>query len=235
MTFMKDVDGDGRADWLANLPQRTENTGELFWALFDGKTFGKLRRQPGVASPGRVNFAVDFNSDGKTDFVAVSETGEASINLCISGELGFEPMMKFLDLWPPMGSSFLVDLNGDGYLDWVTKAAAGVVYWNLNAGGRHFGPREVQNEVAATPGPQIFADVSGDGLLDLIAVTDETVTYNRGRSAECTNVAIRPSGRICECASWQDQYPSWGVSTTHGDGPAGACCEQPAEFPRQNR
>ncbi|HEU5032975.1 MAG TPA: SpvB/TcaC N-terminal domain-containing protein [Spirillospora sp.] len=144
--------------------------------------------RPDVAlSGGRVQF-MDLAGDGRTDVVVLD--GPAPGLYEHDGDQGWEPFRPFalgLDRDAADPGLRFVDLTGDGLAD-VLISEDDAFLWHGSLGEQGFGPaRRVLQALDENSGPRpVFAggaesvhlaDMSGDGLTDLVRVRDGEVCY----------------------------------------------------------
>ncbi|KAI4262170.1 MAG: hypothetical protein L6R42_002647 [Xanthoria sp. 1 TBL-2021] len=207
---MKDMTGDGRAEYLqwsktggieGYLNFRTEHEGQPGW----GHTI--FFNEGGLGKPSTYNRLADFNGDGKADYAQVSEKGAVT-------------------LWLNKGSAdtsvigdgvHLADLDGDGRDDYVSlasnaafcivdpKSGAIILYKN---GGPH--PKGGWIWVAANEGKPIatglgpgrnvrLADMDGDGKADYL------ILGPRGEASLYLNKGEKTGG--WNCVAYNDGKP----------------------------
>ena len=182
-----DLDGDGIAGIL------TEQAGEWFYKpnLGEGR-FGPLRQvspKPSLSpvSRGRGQF-IDLAGDGKLDLV---ELGGATSGFYersdTSGWERFRPFTSVPNIPWKDPNLRLVDLTGDGRAD-VLITEEEVLIWYLSLGEAGFAEAErVQKALDEEEGPRVvfadgtqtlfIADMSGDGLPDLVRIRNGEVCY----------------------------------------------------------
>jgi len=182
-----DLDGEGIAGILA------KPDGAWFYkANLGGGRFGPLRPVPalpaaGAAAAGGTQL-LDLAGDGRLDVVAFGGPVPGFHERTPDG--GWTPLRRFVTLptvdWADPNLRF-VDLDGDGHADLVlTEDAAITWYPSLAEDG--FGPaRRVATPRDDADGPRLvfadgsgsihLADVSGDGLSDLVRIRNGEVCY----------------------------------------------------------
>ncbi len=181
-----DLDGEGVAGALARLP------GEwLYKPNLGGGRLGPatpVARVPALAArPGAGRQLVDLDGDGRLDLVDLTD-GAGSQERGPDGDWGpFRPFRSWPTLWWGDGTARFADVTGDGRpdilhctadaLSWYRSlgqdgfAAGGRVPW---AGDEERGPRVL---VADGEHALHLADVSGDGLPDLVRIGNGEVCY----------------------------------------------------------
>jgi RHS repeat-associated protein len=182
-----DLDGDGIAGVLAAGPfgwYYTPNLGE-------GR-LGGLRDIPGMPSPALPAPArprlLDLDGDGQMEVVTVA--GGTAGRLSRTADGGWQPWQPLpyppaVDLDDP--DVQLVDLDGDGLAD-LLVTEGDVLTWYPSLGGAGFGSGiTVPTSVDEDSGPRLLmsdgtssvhvADMSGDGLADLVRIRNGEVSY----------------------------------------------------------
>ncbi|GAA0427521.1 hypothetical protein GCM10010357_56460 [Streptomyces luteireticuli] len=177
--YRVDINGDGRADYLAVQDNGAVNA----WVNNGGSGHGGWSDvgvfATGVGEPGeKVRFA-DINGDGRADYLAVQDNGavNAWVNNGGSGHGGWSDVGVFATgVGEPGEKVRFADINGDGRADYLVVQGDGVVNaWVNNGGSGHGGWSDVG--VFATgvgePGEKVrFADINGDGKADYLVVQD---------------------------------------------------------------
>ena len=176
-----DVNGDGMADLL-----RLES-GDPEYLEGRGNYFGTAQPVTGASDFGLDQAAlVDLDGDSRPELVHVVDDTWRAFSL--SGNT-WQPMGEWTgtDNIPLKGPNVvLADLNGDGRIDVVRPRGSGI---NVNFGAvGGLGPTMElpalsATDVAVVPGdPQTrFIDVNGDGLADVVWVTDAWMKIFLGR------------------------------------------------------
>ncbi|MEV5238804.1 FG-GAP-like repeat-containing protein [Streptomyces cinnamoneus] len=174
-----DVNGDGRADYLA----LDENGGVRAWINEGGDGRGGWtgwgRIAEGVGAPAsQVRFA-DVNGDGKADYLAVDENGavRAWVNKGGDGRGGWSDYGRIAAGVGVGGDQVrFADVNGDGRADYLALDENGGVRAWINEGGDGRGGWTGWGRIAegvGAPASQVrFADVNGDGKADYTVVDD---------------------------------------------------------------
>jgi hypothetical protein len=179
-----DFNGDGKLDLVVAV-FGWRNSGEILYLENRTQDWSKPVLVPHVVDKrhGAIHVPVcDLNGDGKPDFVAlISQEHETIVAFLNEGDGRFRKETIYTAPHPAYGSSGiqLVDLNGDGRLDVLytngdsmdtnyLKAFHGV-QWLENRGTFPF----VHHPLTTMPGAEraVAADLDGDGLLDVIAVS----------------------------------------------------------------
>jgi hypothetical protein len=183
-----DVDGDGHLDLLAG------NT--VAYGKGDG-TFGRVAVLPALATGYNQTYAVDIDGDSKTDIVAVDTppavTSPGTVQYAFTvfhnaGGGNFNLLGPF-QLAPPFDGSLyafynifglsFADVNGDGRIDVISQSNAvppvngaepAKLNVMLNLGTGFGAPKAIDTSTLLALGmvSPAFADLNGDGKLDLV-------------------------------------------------------------------
>lgn len=157
----------------------------ISFALGNGDgTFASPDILPAGFGPGTIR-AGDLNKDGNVDLVVLNVYdslygAQESVSVLIGhGDGTFEPQM-LLAGGSKLASLDLGDVNGDGFLDIVTRTAS---YFDPNSinilfgkAGGEFDPIVSTNLDATGFGQVRIADVTGDGVPDLVTQDYDTVS-----------------------------------------------------------
>src|SRR5262249_20807445 len=179
-----DFNGDGKLDLVAAV-FGWRKSGAILYLENRTKDWSMPVFVPQVVDrrPGAIHVPVcDLNGDGKPDFVAlISQEHETVVAFLNEGDGRFRKEPIYTAPHPAYGSSGiqLVDLNGDGRLD--------VLYTNGDSLASHYlkpfhGVRWLENrgtfpfvdhslKTMAGVERAVAADLDGDGLLDVVAVS----------------------------------------------------------------
>jgi hypothetical protein len=180
-----DFDGDGKLDLVVAAFGRNQ-IGEIYYLHNQTEDWSQPRFEPRVldARHGAIHVPIcDLNKDGKPDFVAlISQEHETVVAFLNEGGGRFRKETLWTAPHPAYGSSGIqvVDLDGDGDLDvlytngdvldgpYLLKPYHGV-QWLENRGGFPF----VHHPLGPLYGAHraVAADLDGDGLLDVLAVS----------------------------------------------------------------
>ncbi|MFL5244553.1 MAG: FG-GAP repeat domain-containing protein [Gemmataceae bacterium] len=179
-----DFNGDGKLDLVVAV-FGWRKTGEILYLENRTKDWSKPVFEPHVVDNrhGAIHVPVcDLNGDGKPDFVAlISQEHETIVAFLNEGNGHFRKETIYSAPHPAYGSSGiqLVDLNGDGMLDVLYTNGDSMdsnylkpfhgVQWLENRGTFPF----VHHPLTTMPGVMraVAADLDGDGLLDVAAVS----------------------------------------------------------------
>ncbi len=185
-----DINGDGRADFLA-VAQNGSVTGYLNGGVAADGTWVWLPTtvHPGADGPGdEIQFA-DVNGDGKADYLIIDrKTGAVTIELNLGGGNWGPATIVASGTGAPAGSKVMfADINGDGFADYLTISSInGTVTAYMNGGVKADGTLNLYNVGQVAPGvgapsldlAVIFADLDGDGVADYFAVNRNTGGLN---------------------------------------------------------
>ena len=183
-----DLDGDGLTGVLTE-----QACGWYFAANLGGGTLGPLRTVdplPATADFGAGQRLLDLDGDGRLDLVSLDRQPAGFHERTDDGS--WAPFVPFTELpridWDAPGLQ-LVDLTGDGRAD-VLIAEQDVYRWHPSRGEAGFGRALPLLSVADQPGPEarpaigadvreavFLADMSGDGLNDLVRIRNTEICY----------------------------------------------------------
>jgi hypothetical protein len=180
-TYFADVNGDGRADAIAvNENQR------LAVRLSNGSSFASTHTYwTDVPYYGNVGtYFADVNGDGMADAIAVNKQGGVAVRM--SNGSSFASPHKYWTDVPYYGSvgTYFADVTGDGKADAIAvnddSIAPAGVWVRPSDGSRFVGLPTVPNQPWTSvryygSRGTYFADVTGDGKADAIAVNDDSI------------------------------------------------------------
>ena len=208
-TALVDLDGDGLPDLL-----QTDRAGHRYWKNLGGH-FAAARHLPGapfgltLGEPG-VSFA-DLTGDGTADlFRADNRLSLAAINTG-DGRWGEDPLVlrQQIPLQISAGSTRLVDLDGDGVSDLLQSGVGGFTMIKNRGADGWAAPEVVPRIADPARFPDVdlddeevyLADMSGDGLTDIVAVYSGRICYwpalgpgRWGARVEMTDAPRLPAG-----------------------------------------
>jgi hypothetical protein len=232
---MADVNGDGKNDIVAFTA-----TGVVV-SLSTGTSFGAsgnwintwFSRAQGWNSQNTLPRMVsDVNNDGKADLVGFAAAG---VFVALSTGTGFSSPTQWVDGygtntgWSNQASfpRFILDVNGDKLNDIVGFAGAGVMV-SLNK-GNSFAPMAqwvagygINNGWSSTDSyPRTLADVTGDGLPDVVGFAQAGVVVAINKGTFFQNTPSSWSTGFCPNAGFlsQNQFPRF-VQDMNNDGKA---------------
>jgi hypothetical protein len=166
-----DFNGDGKVDLITS----NVGAGTVTVLLNKGNgSFTRLDSSTGILPPDFSALAVgDYNRDRKLD-VTVSSISSGLFLLLGNGDGSFQPPVAIPGSTPDNIHFLLAeDFNHDGKLDLVEEGVAGVVFVLLGNGDGTF-RRQVYSFLGVDVTATSFAsaDINGDGLPDLVAVSE---------------------------------------------------------------
>jgi phospholipase C len=195
--FLVDLTGDGRADIIgfgdAGVWTALNNGDGTFRAP---QLFPEFGHDKGWSAERHPRFLVDLTGDGRADIVGFGDAGVwTALNngdgtfrapQFVLAEFGFDKGWR-VDRHPRI----VVDLTGDGRADIVGFGDAGVWTALNNGDGTFRAPQFVLAEFGFERGwrvaqhPRVMADVTGDGLPDIVAFGDDGLwrALNNGQGA----------------------------------------------------
>ena len=187
-TELVDLNVDGLPDILqtgAGRPRFWQNLGDGLFA--PPRTLAAIPTSVGLASEHVALF--DANGDGSADFVYLEARGAHYYENDGSGSFG---RPRFLGGNVPLALSLadpntrFADFNGDGRIDLAQTTARGLVMWRNKGGEDGFAlasivertdDRDGAPDVMLSEPGVFFADMTGDGLPDLVHVRSGVVEY----------------------------------------------------------
>ena len=184
LTFTGDFDGDGIQDIL------TKNSGGnpvLYHGNGDG-TFAKVENSNLYAVRGGTMTIGDFNRDGYLDVAASGWSDEAGTDVCVvnknNGDGTFSTVVSDNLVGAEKGTVMFADLDNDGYPELFVTGESCPEGWNKiayvfkNNGDGTFGAKTATNLPGACKGGADWADVNGDGLVDIIYAGENSSDNN---------------------------------------------------------
>lgn len=165
---LSDVDGDGRVDVVS-----VWDSVRWFRQREDG-TFERAREAPFDGISLDAHEMRDLDGDGDADLALVSWTASDELFWLSAGPTGLGAPRTIETFAPGMNfqSPYAADCDGDGDVDLFSAASGtGEVSWFENTGGATFASR-VDIDTLDTPFPCPPVDLDGDGLCELVVVSD---------------------------------------------------------------
>lgn len=187
--WFADVNGDGKADLITKGQPGAANSGHVYVSLSTGSGYNSWTWTSGyrMIDDNSSMWFEDVNGDGKADLISIGQEGawnEGWVYVSLSTGSGYQPwtwtsgsrMLNTKD------NPWFVDVNGDGKTDLVAKgqpgaANAGQIFVSLSTGSGYgawtwsSGSRMVNDNDL-----QLFADVNGDGKMDMISKGQPGIT-----------------------------------------------------------
>ena len=176
-----DVNGDGRLDLIQVVQQGTGSQQLLLYmGQTDGCTFQSVNtfNTSLTAKPTNV-WAMDFNGDGRTDFVE-SSLSNRNITITPFASTGNSFSMvspKSIPLGSDQASFQPMDINGDGMVDLVqTWTNGGGTTYQLTSylsNGRDFNTSVTTTLAGTSKASYLPVDINGDGNVDLVQLSTQ--------------------------------------------------------------
>ncbi|MES9499887.1 FG-GAP-like repeat-containing protein [Streptomyces koyangensis] len=238
--FLADTTGDGRLDLVGchddGVWVSLQDEDGKFAPLSDEpalRAFGHAEDAGGWRADRHPRFLTDTTGDGRLDLVGChddgvwvslqDEDGTFAEPLYVLDEFGVEQGWSSVTEHP----RFLLATTPDGPADLVGFGPQGVVAARGRGDGT-FGPaRLVLNDFGQAQGwtgarhPRLLADVTGDGLLDIVGFGDEGVWVAHGRGEgrfEQAQFVCRGFGHADDAGAWRvGRHPRFLADVT-GDG-----------------
>jgi RHS repeat-associated protein len=197
--MLGDFNGDGKTDILAAWSATNSTASAVYINYSTGNGFVPVHYgNMYLNSTQAWNMPGDFNGDGKTDLMAVSNatgTGASAVYINYSTGNGFTPVQHGnMYLNSTVSWNRLGDFNGDGRTDvmaaWsATNSTASAVYINYSTGSG-FAPAYHEGiYLNNTTSWNLLGDFEGDGKTDILGVSAAT---NSGASAAFINRSTAP-------------------------------------------
>jgi len=209
-TQLVDLTGDGLADILQTADGRT-----LMWRNHgDGSLEGPiaLRDVPSTLSLSRDNIGLaDLDGNGRVDLFAVDQPLQLAFES--DGKGGFRTRPKVFSSTPNLrlaaADTRLTDFNGDGATDLMTTGRSHLLLYRHEPGRGWLEPEAIRRVADLETFPDVsfadrgvrLADMSGDGLQDVVLIRSGDVSYwphlGNGRTSprvEMTNAPVFPRG-----------------------------------------
>src|SRR5581483_11019372 len=193
-----DFNGDGKKDAATVIGN---GDGVTFWIsviLGQGNgTFASAVLTPVSFSTGDRLYSAEFNNDGKADLVLIHST---SFDVFISnGDGTFASPVNYTDGVDSFSGAFIGDVNGDTAADVVVLSAGSstpmVATVPNNGNGTFRAPSLVAFPAQIPNG--VFADVNGDGKLDVISSLQVFLANPSGGYASGTSLVNVSNSSTC--------------------------------------
>lgn len=232
-----DFDGDGDPDLVAaEFGWHTTGGLHLIWNEGRGEHGAVTWRPQRLDSrPGGIHVPVlDFDGDGRLDFLALISQEHESIEVFLNRPEGFEKHQLFAAPDPSWGSSGIepVDFDGDGDVDLLYTAGDTFdsrlikpfhgIWLLINQGGMTFQPQHL----AAMPGVHraLAGDMDQDGDLDVVACAILPTQALQGTQPDRLQAVIwleqQADGSFLrhQIQSGAPQHPAMTLADLNGDG-----------------
>jgi RHS repeat-associated protein len=204
-----DADGDGRVDLLVTTGPIAGYYPSRFGGTWDRRSFRAYPAAPTFSLEDPEVKLVDLDGDGVTDAVRSGDRFECYFNDRERGWVETTQVTRGpLDEFPDVSFSDprvkWADMTGDGLVDIVLVHNGAIDYWPALGYGRwgkrvrmRGGPRLPDR---FDPRRVLFGDIDGDGVADLVFVSDNHVTIwiNRGGNGWSEPIEIRGTPRLTD-------------------------------------
>jgi RHS repeat-associated protein len=181
-----DLDGEGVAGAFGQIDD--------IWFYKRNLGHGRLGPLQAVAtrpSPGAGTRLVDVDGDGRLELMRIDSSGDAGFygRAEDGGWQPFRPFTSLPDVSLDDPEVRLLDLNGDGLADALRIDGSGALRWYRSAGREGYAETATEESPLDQHGPPAFvfadatqttftADMSGDGLMDIVRVRNGEVSYH---------------------------------------------------------
>jgi len=170
-SFILDLDGDGRSDYLTstgtsysvNISTGTAYSSDQSWS---GPNLTTI-----IASSTQSFSFQDMDKDGLIDIV-VTDTSANSNTIYLNSGTTFASGSSYTIHSSHDIDGHWVDMNGDGYRDYVTVPSSGTTQYVSLWTGAAFVNSAWTGVAVGTSDMQAFHDMNGDGLADFITADD---------------------------------------------------------------
>jgi len=219
LAMLADVNGDGRADLLA-----FDDT-HVWVACSTGMGFENAFDQKGGWDRNDTLRMGDVNGDGRADIVIFTQDSSADVYVMLSTGVGFLKRQQWHGGFGRDGETVAVgDINGDGMADIVrfTQDMNGAVVWAALSDGRRFDPARLWYDTVFAPTTEhpLLADVTGDGLADIVTFTRNSRTEVWVAPSSSTFFSPWLTSRWHD--AFGDAYDQVALGDVNGDGLADA-------------
>ncbi|TGK23369.1 RHS repeat-associated core domain-containing protein [Leptospira kmetyi] len=182
----KILQGDIDGDFLTDFVVLEDDNVEVSLKRGQAGSFVSIAGLPSIlkSNPNSYQGLVDLNSDGKSDFIQTDSSNNFLIYLA-SGSAPFLNTSPIALAIPGIGSSFrqFIDMDGDGIADYVRLSDnpdgsknLNISYLKYSSGSFSIRANTSSHiSIAGTEGDRFLADSNGDGYLDLITFSNDTL------------------------------------------------------------